>query len=672
MKVYKVRDFMLFTPNEILNNVKGTIPVLFEDGVVVMMKDSELVFNRYVWDLVFLSDKMANYINNQGHHDKVKIIFKIKSDYNIVIYYKNGYFTGKSLLKLFSVIYKDMIEVVLKGNLSLAHHNMEEFFKGVYDVVSNLYNDLSSEVNHYAITFNILNLLEVQLNKELMTAMEKVSREESRESIKEAYNVLDKIIRDENNFNNNPIKLAYISGSINENQMKQILGPMGFVTDIDSKIYKKPITTSITLGLNTIYQSAIESRSAAKALYFSSKHIKDSEYLARKLQLLTMVVRSVVMGDCGTKRTVLWHVREDDIKNMIGIYYVDESGEEKPITINDTHLAGKTIRIRNSLMCELPNKEHVCSKCFGDMAFNIPKHVNIGHYSSTIMSRSVTQGLLGTKHLTASAGSSTVVLDKIGSKYFTIKNNNGYALKPEYMRKGNGIKIVIDIKECYGLKDIRTKESVDSVSPDRVTHINKLTIIHGDEVVTVTVDDQTKYGVLTHRMLQYIVQHGLVMDDRNNYIIDMSSWRSKTPFMEIPEIEYNFDSYRRDLEKLLTDKKLDSLSHTTSPEGFLSKFFDKVNSRLNINMSFLSIIAYGLSVYSKENRNFDLSRGSSKPGTGSLVNGISNRSGSAIYAHESLLKNITSSTMFYSNNKPDHILDVLLAPNEVLGRKSNT
>lgn len=665
-QAYPAREFMQFTPRDVFASVKGVVPILFEDGVVIDMKDSEIVFNRYMWDLVALADTMAKHVSKNKQVKTTTPIFKIKSDYNITNYYRDGYFTEGSLLTMLSTIYKDVVSVVFKADITMAHHNMEEFFRGVYRVVTNLYGSLSSDVNDHIISFNIIDLLDIQLNPKLMEAIDVVRKEQTKESVKACYDVLDDLIRNDKTYSDNPVTLAYISGLVNQNQVRQVLGPRGFVTDIDSRIFKHPIASSFTIGMQTVYEQSVESRSGVKSLYFSSKYIQQSEYLARELQLVTMVVRKIVMTDCGSKRHINWFVKESDLKNLVGSRYFDDDGIERVITADDKHLVGKTIRKRSALTCQLENKEHVCSACFGDLSFNIPKHTNIGHMSSTVLSAKVSQNLLSTKHLIVSANVDVITLDKVASKFFTVKQSNGYGMRHEFMRRSNGIKLVIDSKECYGLKDIRSKESVGSVNPERVTRISTMEVIHGDDRYTVVVKRNNRYGVFTSKMLMYIVEAGFEIDERGNYVIDMSRWRSKSSFLDVPEIEYSFEVFASELREIFTDKKLNSNSTQITPEGFLMTLFDKVNSRLSINVSLLEIIAYAFSVYDRENSNFDLSRNSPTPGVANLNTVISKRSAGAIYAHGGIASKVIMPSIFSGKNTPDHILDVLVKPTETL------
>ena len=95
------------------------------------------------------------------------------------------------------------------------------------------------------------------------------------------------------------------SGLVPDDQTAQSLIARGYLTDIDSTIFKKPIVSFLD-GLISLEDKAMESRSAAKALIFSGTNTADSEYFSRELQLLVSTLCRLHEGDCGSTKYLLF------------------------------------------------------------------------------------------------------------------------------------------------------------------------------------------------------------------------------------------------------------------------------------------------------------------------------------------------------------------------------
>ena len=339
-----------------------------------------------------------------------------------------------------------------------------------------------------------------------------------------------------------------------------------------------------------------------------------------------------------------------------------------------THLSGKTIKIRSAIKCKLSDKRHICSKCFGELSYAIPKHFNLGHTCSTEINSKISQSILSTKHLATSATSGSIQLDDVAKKFFSVKDKNGYVFKTGILTGKNKISLVITQDECFGLKDIMLNKDIHAIDPGSVSVINNITMkvenTRGTEYTLIPVRLGNRYGVLEPKFLKYIIDNGFETDEYDNVIIDLSKWNSLMPIMRLPEVEFSFLALSKDTKDMFKSMTVNKDGFSSeSPDTLLSKVFRLVNSKLDINIALFEVVVYAFTVYDIKNGNYDLGRTSPDVQLANLLTIIDRRSAGASYGYDNLSGKILTPALFSSVNKCDHRLDVLFAPNEILAHR---
>ena len=667
-KALPVRELFKFSCDEIKLGLTQDQNILFEDNVVIPHTFRETILLRFIMEIYTVIPTVP-----------------IVSKHCFKYYYTNELFTAKTINKAFSVILEDAVNLVVKpaNNRKL----LEPLYSKMYDVVNNIYNNLSYELPQYTNSINVLDLLSIQFNPELIKAMQDVYEHRGKEDtyktverVNKTYDILDNILRNEPQHQSNIVARGYRSGTINANQVKQVLASRGYVTELDSNIFKYPIASSFTLGMTDIYDQAIESRSGARALYLSTKAVQDSEYFARELQLTTMIVEHLVDGDCGQKDYLEWTVRpksenvsKPDLNNLIGKYYLnEETGQEEVITPEHKYLEGKTIKIRSAMNCKLEDPRCICSKCFGELSYSIPLHSNIGHYCSTAVTEKITQSILSTKHLSTSASGGDLHLDVNAQKFFRVKNNNYYF---NDMAKNNKVtyKIVIHQYEAFGFKDLNRNTDVRKLNLARVSLITKimLQVDEGNGKLTdypIHIEDNKKRGNFTAEVLNYIIKHGYTLDNNDNYVITLDKWDFRHPLITMPELEYNFLNLAKNVKSLFKTIKVikNEFKSNETPESLVQKAFDVLNYKLDINLATLEVIVYAFTVKSIKDRDYSLGRNCPDRQLVRLGDLIANRSLGAGYGYEKVIGLILNPRSFYGKNKVSHPMDILVKPQEVV------
>jgi len=412
----------------------------------------------------------------------------------------------------------------------------------------------------------------------------------------------------------------------------------------------------------------------------STKAIKESEYFARIMQLNIMHLEGLVDGDCGNTDYMSWLVREDngtgksDLNELVGKYYLnEETGQEEIITNKHTHLIGKTIKLRTVLNCKLLDKKQICTKCFGRLSYSSPEPSNIGEYAVTTLTRAITQSLLSNKHLVSSATALAMHLDATASKYFSIKNKDTIMFKSNILKLKSKISIVIEQQDGFGLKDIDKNTVIKNLIPNRISRIQEfmLKIENGKghvEYIPIKIGDKKNFGSFTYEFLSYIAKNGYDVDDDDRYVIPINeSVTSGMAIIKMPQVEYNFLQLALAIKsEFATLKTIPGEGSVDSPEALLQKVFDMVMTKLSINVAIIEVIVAAFIVYDFKNKNYDMGRNSPDPQLASLKDILRHRSMGVQFAWEEYLNNRFNPGNYYKDSEVDHVLDVMVKPNEVI------
>lgn len=689
MRVLPVRELLKFSPTELFNGLRTDLLIEFESDRdnVIAMTWKEIVLQRYVLDI----------LTKDIYNDKYRMSLSdipIPTNLCICKYYTEGIFTSSTITKYLEEVFKLVVQKLNSHNPKLPRDLLDVFFQNIAYMYNDIYNDVVYNITEYVSTSRITDFVEIQQNEELLESMVKVKEapvEEKNKAIMASYDVLDKILRHDPRYKNNDIRLGYVSGNVNGRQVRQLLSSRGHITELDGTIFKYPVANSFTLGLNDLYDLAIESRAGAKALYTSNKAVQSSEYLARGLQLVTMILEKLDDEDCGSKYYLDWYVRpagpdnKADLPNLLGKKFLNpETNREEVITKDHKWLEGKTIKLRSILKCISKDKTHVCIDCFGELGYSIPKHANLGHFCSVELSEKITQSILSTKHEMSSAKANDIRLAESTKKFMFVKGSDYYFLDGIINnRQGFKYHFVITQQEAFGVKDLSPSTKLNTIDPLRVSRIENIGLLITDkkgetvDYQLLPIKDANRPGSFTHKFLDHILTYGWSLTDKDEYLIPLDKWNWKQPCINLLDLEYSFKALNDDVSKLFRKiKQKRGAGSVDSPELLLQKLFNIVNYKLDVNISLLEGIIYAFMARDYAAEDYHIG-GYTKEG-GEPVNRslyqlhdiVANRSLGAAYGWERVINLIKSPRSFGGINAVDHPMDVTIKPHEVV-RKIN-
>jgi DNA-directed RNA polymerase subunit beta' len=218
----------------------------------------------------------------------------------------------------------------------------------------------------------------------------------------------------------NPLDMMVNSGARgNSQQVRQIAGMKGLVSNPRGEMIPRPIKSSFREGLSVL-EYFISTHGARKGLADTALRTADSGYLTRRLVDVAqeLIVRE---EDCGTNRGVwLEDIVGDEAgkrsyleSRLFGRVLVDDAGGFPAGTeIGDDEMASlrdnaevTRVRVRSVLTCEA--EQGICGACYGTSLATL-KHIELGEAVGVIAAQSIgepgTQLTMRTFHTGGIAG----------------------------------------------------------------------------------------------------------------------------------------------------------------------------------------------------------------------------------------------------------------------------
>lgn len=664
MKI-QARKLLEYSTDELWDLLNGTFTLVFDDGVELQTNDRETLYSAYVWEY---HRRSGAPLLAEHHVGSILRGDRLRSDTHLKLIAKVSWSVYE---------YLQAKESSEDAKLELRYQLAEL----AYRVTNTMYNDLLRRLEPYVGSLDITDFFEVLDHPAIMEAYDKL--QPTPRSIDETYATISATLRNKEALGHNPLSRLSRSGLVSEKQVHQCLGPRGFITDVDSNQFREPVLRGYAEGLRSLYDTLIESRSAAKSLVFSKEPLQDAEYFSRRLQLMSMSVENLHHTDCGSQHYLHWTVRgremiggeviyDGDMRHLVGKWYLDEAtGELKEIRAIDKHLIGQRIKLRSILHCRHPDPAGVCAKCFGTLSLSIPRYSNLGHMCAAFTTQQTSQAVLSVKHLDGSAVIEVIMLSD-GDKHFLKVGTDGNSYLLADALKKKKVSLVISAAEAQGLTDVLEVDDVTILSLTRVSQLSNIGVMVDDGKIvredTAEVHMDKRLSSLTYEMLEYIREHGWTTDSRGHYVIDMSQWDWSKPISQLPLRHFNMSDHSKEIADMLEASKEEARERDQhiNPSDYLVEFFNLVNSKLSVNLAVLEVVIYQAMIVSAEDCDYSLPKPWTKSGLGVKNNTMKNRSLSTAMAFERHPEVILSPESFVFTNRPEHVFDGLLMPREVV------
>ena len=659
-----VRNLLKHSTDELWSILSGNFIVVFDDGELTT-NSKETQYSSYVWDL---------------HREFPKTPVLMRHHVQSIL--KGNLLSSSTHLKLLESVVWDVHKVYLRENPNIRDH----LARRLYEITNLIYNELTMRLGEYVVSIDITDFTTFMTNPEVSAILDKI--EPNNQSIAATYKGLTALLRDKTKFINNPIARALQSGLANENQVMQCVGPRGYLTDIDSVIFTNPILRGFASGIRSLHDAMLESRSAAKSSYFSKDLLPSAEYFARRVQLVGQEVKTIHHVDCGSKEYIMFKVRgkemingkvsyKGDLQHIEGKYYLDEQTKQlRAVRASDTHLVGKTIKMRSVIAgCQHPDPHGVCAVCFGELSYSVPDNTVIGQDCAASMTQQSSQSVLSTKHLDSSSTMENIVLSAEVKKYIKAGPDNISFYINDRLKSEN-VSIVVDSQSVLGLTDIDLVKQVEDLNLSRVSEIEALSFMvetHGQqEFIPVSVMVNGQMASFTYDFLNFIKERRwtdhISATNKNCYVINLSEWKYNRPFLTLPFKHFNMAQHSKSIADIIESSVSEMLDRgkSSSPAATLIDLYETVNNKLNINLAVLEIILYSEMIVSAENNDYRLPKVNTDKGLGVSRLIMVNRSEGITMAYQEQRDTIVNPVSFVETKRPDHPMDVFLMPYDVI------
>ncbi len=653
-----VREILAEDTENLWTKLPKTFLLKYDNGEVLETNYKTTIFTSYYWDLI---REWPNIIVKPNHH--------------LDFYFKKSPFGAHTHRVLIESFYKD-IAVSYGLDTPLKRDYLD---KRVFEVNNNAYNKLSVHLYPYMTSIDILDFIEVADDPEIKEMIEKCEPDQL--SVSQLSENIVKFLYTTNKLSNNRLVKATRAKIVKDNQVSQCVGVRGYPTDVDSMLFKYPIMSGYVNGLNTLYDSMTESRSASKSLLFSTAPLQFSEYLSRRIQLMAMSVERMHYGDCGSNKYMdcLVTANEyDEFNNLIkksnlplmaGKYYLDEETNTlKVITGKETHLLNKWIKVRSIVAgCDHPDPHGVCSVCFGELSQNIQPGANVGHLCGSVLGQIISQLILSVKHHEKSADISYIKLNPRMNKFFYIDSaRDKYYIQKETIDKGYYVEVPRD--SLLNLNDVLNVKNLSYDDISRTAHIDDIALFKDSEYEIFHLRVENRYGILSKEFIEYIKQKEWLMNKKSNYVFDISDWDYRKPFIVLPKKHYNNNDLSKDIEALIQGSKTDNKKKNRTPKAAFWELFDLVNSRLDVNFAIIETIIYSSMVISNENYDARLPKANDPKELGVLKDIMARRSLSGQLAYQYVTKELTNPESFFPLFRENYVMDVYINPKETINK----
>lgn len=643
--------------NDIRNIPEGLHTVEFDNGVVDMTM-RQIHISWYYWGM---------YRQFQG-----------------AVLIKEGIitrpFTAATHRKLGSIL----VWHIFNTNKVDTKYTIWDLSKVFYEITNDIYNMSCTELSAYVTTTSIHDLVEILDDENVKAAKveyNRVIRETDYDEIpvsneiKKVHGVVTNTLFNRPDYlMHNGIKKLCLAGLVNKGQMVQLIGPRGYVHDIDGGVFPYPVDKGYAEGLDTIYDSFIESRSASRASIMNTDPLEQSEYFNRKVQLMTSIIMDHVHvpGGCTGYVTVPYLVEEDDLVLLKGKYHMKNG---IPVLIWDTidDLIGETIELRSITACGYHDVQRVCTVCLGWWHNIVPERTNLGFALATPLCAMISQTIMSTKHYEGSSISKQIELNAASSRWLQL--NAKYPDKlylTDFSSKGN-LLIRIEAEYVRHLSQI-LQIDISELPISRLTTIPVIGITHTDSTGELLgpfdrlVLEVSGVGVhLSGELLEYIKEHG--WGSGKGYIeISLNNWGTNKPIFNTPRKGDNIMVFFNDVKSFIEPNKNTTTKITDfrTRAGAINEFISILRRRLNkstgqeFNIVQVEILVRAMQMVDYDAKRYELPHPSQEFQYQDLKRVLFNRSLTGLLAYQEQYSQLLESSWILNEQKTHHLLDDIL------------
>lgn len=695
-KRYHINDLIAMNRLDIMKIPKGRIDVEFADGVK-NTTSRRIILSWHFWKLLRtfpVTEPIPSSLmippTRLTKGDELKLCERVI------------WFTHRN-----SEAYRQELEMLDNGQEPL-ERLIWRIAEASYRVINDIHNFTVTDISNYGTTSDLEDLMQICGSPLVIELKEKLRKGEI--DFPEANEMVSVYITsDAVELRYNGLAMMARANLLSSKQLYQMVLARGYAESVNGEVFKEPIYNSFTDGMNNLYDSLTESRSAAKSLYMNDNPLKQSEYLNRRLQLLVSTIHSYQGRDCGTRSTLSWLVDKGDHNALMGrFHFVDMQGKpynprpEDPYYIEDhtrppgmaivsntpdmlnkavcklvpyekdESLEGQVIYLRSITLCRNHNPSTVCETCAGHIVKSFVPTTNIGHFLAIGPISQLSQLILSTKHVDTSSGSEYLFLSESARPWLKLDTQNpSKVILKRKSPKGN-YRLVMALDDLPGLNTIRHTDNPEQLMAHRLTRVKEIQIGELDA------NGEVRRGYTGITTVVGGAGAALSVDVIST--MKRNGWREKGDTIEVDLMDFNdrpllitpsrtedMLTYQKRVKGFLfgsqgrRDAKGDSIVNYRSPEPAVNALYGLLRERIkNVSLLQAEIFVKACMTVRGSAGNYNLPRGGEPFEFMAVHSILMNRSISAALAYESQKAMIKSPSTYINHNRHAHGLDAML------------
>lgn len=553
--------------------------------------------------------------------------------------------------------------------------------------LNRLYNDLTYRLEAYVTGLDALDFVDVMRHPEIKAANDLIqSRDLTKPGvlanmeiyIDETHNAIMKVLLNDKSLKGNRLSEVVKADIVSPGQVLQCVGPRGYPSDIDSHIFKYPILRGFGHGIYQLHDHLIESRSAAKALFFTKDPLQTTEYFNREMQLNTATLKTLYYNeDCGSEEYVPWTITKKNLKIVAGLWYRDSETETlKLVTRTRTDLIGRTVLLRSALTCKHHDPYGICGKCYGELQLAVPRGTNIGHVSVTELCAMVSQNVLSTKHLDRTASIGEISL-KPYERQFIRLHEGQLQLAISKVLEGAKVSIIVNKEDVANLADLNIVDDIRKLSISKISAMDEVSFSVVDEdgdvsISPVPVNMGSRKASFTAEFLTYVRKVGYNIEGDRSISVSLDGWDFSQPVWILPRKHANMLDFLNEIKSNIKasgknrGKEQLDLTETIVLAEALSDLYDLVSQKFQINLTHLATILRSTMIRSKRENDYRMPLPGGSRELGTYRDIITMRSLSALAAYQEQFKTFYDPRSYTVKDRPPHPFDdIVIANNSV-------
>ena len=529
-------------------------------------------------------------------------------------------------------------------------HNAKRFKNALWKTLTNLYYFGYSDLYAYVPTLDIVDMAEVTHDKPMKDLIDTKYQIKSSWSTDMVEQFIEKhrkqimnMLGTKGALKNESLLPYQRTGQLSPFQVPQTMYCYGVRTDINDNIVRKIVLGSALDGLNDIYEYAVESLSARKSQFMNKNSVRNSQYFGRRMHLIAATLKQVYTGDCGTTKTVTYHISDGtdghkrNFNAVLGKFIIDNGQLVALTRKNIAQYANRDVKMRSPLCCRYRNG--ICEVCGGLVYNNVNRKANIGILAAIHIVEPVTQKILSAKHLIRT---STIrfILNDISGKILTPANTSELKWMPMCIERVKNWELGIPVQMFpgYSSGDVQRLHSDKSISIKRMSKVTNICLCEKfkyDDPSKIKVYDITCGDMvpsLSAEMLLFIRDNYDRVHLDNGIVWIPLAGTERMALFTTPIVNDSMLQYVEDVKAFFTNK----IGKYHSCSDALNDLADLVYSKVSTNIVHLETALRAFMVTSEEDYSIPVVQDPENVTFASLRDVLDNRHVSIRFAYEHL------------------------------------